>query len=264
MRFLLAELERVSEAVDDLQIRKGHSLSVISEPGFWERADRFSVLADAEYLDRLNAATKTAERLGGRLSRSLRPDGHANAELVELLANRVYVLDCALAGVVVDAPTDVFVGVRPSGADSDAGAQSFADQLAQMYAGWAKRRGMQLQRLDAPPGEHLLTVSGLGCGEILGSESGLHVLEHIDDERDGGKIVDREHVRVHVTDRAPGPQLGAARLARLARTALDQVEAPTVIVRRYRPGRAPLVRDSVRGYRTGRLERVLAGDFDLY
>jgi hypothetical protein len=28
--------------------------------------------------------------------------------------------------------------------------------------------------------------------------------------------------------------------------------------------RAPLVRDSVRGYRTGRLDRVLAGDFDLY
>jgi ATP-dependent Clp protease ATP-binding subunit ClpC len=27
---------------------------------------------------------------------------------------------------------------------------------------------------------------------------------------------------------------------------------------------APLVRDSVRGYRTGRLDRVLAGDFDLF
>ena len=36
------------------------------------------------------------------------------------------------------------------------------------------------------------------------------------------------------------------------------------VVRRYRPGKAPLVRDSVRGYRTGRLDRILAGDFDLY
>jgi ATP-dependent Clp protease ATP-binding subunit ClpC len=35
-------------------------------------------------------------------------------------------------------------------------------------------------------------------------------------------------------------------------------------VRRYRPGRSPLVRDTARGYRTGRLDRVLAGDFDLY
>jgi ATP-dependent Clp protease ATP-binding subunit ClpC len=35
-------------------------------------------------------------------------------------------------------------------------------------------------------------------------------------------------------------------------------------VRRYRAGESPLVRDAVRGYRTGRLDRVLAGDFDLF
>jgi ATP-dependent Clp protease ATP-binding subunit ClpC len=34
-------------------------------------------------------------------------------------------------------------------------------------------------------------------------------------------------------------------------------------VRRYRGTPSPLVRDSVRGWRTGRLERVFAGDFDL-
>jgi ATP-dependent Clp protease ATP-binding subunit ClpC len=36
------------------------------------------------------------------------------------------------------------------------------------------------------------------------------------------------------------------------------------VVRRYRPEPAPLVRDAVRGYRTGRLDRVLDGDFDLF
>jgi ATP-dependent Clp protease ATP-binding subunit ClpC len=36
-----------------------------------------------------------------------------------------------------------------------------------------------------------------------------------------------------------------------------------VIVRRYRDKPSPLVRDSVRGWRTGRLNRVLDGDFDL-
>jgi ATP-dependent Clp protease ATP-binding subunit ClpC len=40
--------------------------------------------------------------------------------------------------------------------------------------------------------------------------------------------------------------------------------AQQTVVRRYRPGRSPLVRDTARGYRTGRLDRVLAGDFDLY
>jgi ATP-dependent Clp protease ATP-binding subunit ClpC len=53
-------------------------------------------------------------------------------------------------------------------------------------------------------------------------------------------------------------------LARQASSDLDGAEAPAVVVRRYRPGRSPLVRDGVRGYRTGRFDRVLAGDFDLY
>jgi hypothetical protein len=35
------------------------------------------------------------------------------------------------------------------------------------------------------------------------------------------------------------------------------------IVRRYRLQPSPLVRDQ-RGWRTGRAERVLAGDFDLF
>jgi ATP-dependent Clp protease ATP-binding subunit ClpC len=155
----------------------------------------------------------------------------------------------------------VFVRVRPSGAE--ARPEGFADQIADMYAGWAKRRGMRLQRLDSP-GEHLFAVSGLGCGEILETESGLHVLEQVDEERDGERIVDREQIRVQVARRAPGPELGRASLTQQATSELDRVEPPAVVVRRYRPGRSPLVRDGVRGYRTGRIDRVLAGDFDLY
>jgi ATP-dependent Clp protease ATP-binding subunit ClpC len=49
----------------------------------------------------------------------------------------------------------------------------------------------------------------------------------------------------------------------LARTALDALPAPTTIVRRYRGEPSPLVRDSVRDWRTGRLDRVLLGDFDI-
>ena len=43
-------------------------------------------------------------------------------------------------------------------------------------------------------------------------------------------------------------------------------DAPTnpAVVRRYRLQPDPLVRDTARGYRTGRVERVLAGDFDLF
>jgi hypothetical protein len=57
---------------------------------------------------------------------------------------------------------------------------------------------------------------------------------------------------------------GEAELTRQAAEALAGAPAPAAtIVRRYRGTPSPLVRDAVRGWRTGRLERVLAGDFDL-
>ncbi len=228
--------------------------------------DRFALLGEAEYLDRLQAATRTAERLAVRLRRSVRDDGRANPKLVGLLAGRLYVLDRALAGIAASAPTDVFVHLRTSGPHRGTRPETepFAALLVEMYEGWAARCGMQAQRLDAPENEHLLAISGLGCGEILAAEAGLHVLEQVDEERDGAKVGDREQVRVLVLPRPEGPEAGAGSLARLARHAIVETATSTVVVRRYRPGRAPLVRDGVRGYRTGRLDRVLAGDFDLY
>jgi ATP-dependent Clp protease ATP-binding subunit ClpC len=262
--FLQTELARIVRAVDGLQERKSRALLAMSEPGFWDRSDRFTILADAEYLDRLEAATRTAERLGVRVARSVRPGGRANAELVELLSGRLYVLDRALAGIAAGAPKDVLVHLRASGADPGAEAEPFAALLSEMYVAWAGDRGMHVERLDAPSGEHLLSISGLGCGEILALESGFHVLQRVDEERDGAKVADRGHVRVLVIPRPEGPEAGAGSLARLALHRVEEAGPSTVVVRRYRPGRAPLVRDSIRGYRTGRLDRILAGDFDLY
>jgi ATP-dependent Clp protease ATP-binding subunit ClpC len=263
VRFVLAELARVSAAVDELQVRKGHALSLVSEPGFWEREDRFAILGEAEYLDRLEAATRTAGRLGTRVTRSAQGNGDANARLVGLLATRLYVLDGAIAGLVKSAPTQVFVQIRAAGAHPSMEADAFAALLAEMYVEWGRGRGMSIERLDSPASEHRFAVSGLGCGAILAPEAGLHVLEHVDEESDHARIADRQQVRVRVLPRPDGPvdELGA--FERLMRDAVDD-EASAVVVRRYRPGPAPLVRDSVRGYRTGRLDRVLAGDFDLY
>ena len=44
----------------------------------------------------------------------------------------------------------------------------------------------------------------------------------------------------------------------------SRLPSPNAVVRRYRTGPSPLVRDSARGYRTGNLDGVLAGEFDLY
>jgi ATP-dependent Clp protease ATP-binding subunit ClpC len=48
-----------------------------------------------------------------------------------------------------------------------------------------------------------------------------------------------------------------------ARQALAERVASNAIVRRYRAKPSPLVRDSVRDWRTGRLDRVLDGQFDV-
>ena len=49
-----------------------------------------------------------------------------------------------------------------------------------------------------------------------------------------------------------------------ARSAFADAALPAQVVRRYRDGPAPLVRDAVRNYRTGRYDRVLQGDFDVF
>jgi ATP-dependent Clp protease ATP-binding subunit ClpC len=214
----------------------------------------------------LQAAARTGERLGQRLTRSLRAGGTANADLVGLVASRVYVLDRALAGIESGAPREVFLLIRPSGqgaVDGEHGG-SFTSMLTEMYVGWADRCGMQVQVLDASSGERLLAVAGLGCGEILRQESGLHVLEHVDEERDGTPVVEREQVVVIVAGRSGSHETNGRSAATDARTTLASVGTPSLVVRRYRAGKSPLVRDGVRGYRTGRLERVLAGEFDLF
>ncbi|HEX6723718.1 MAG TPA: AAA family ATPase [Gaiella sp.] len=257
LQYVLSEARRVSGAVDALAPQKAGALAALGEPTFWETDGRFDVLAKAEYLDRLEAATKTANGLAARLERSLHTEGRAGTELVGMLAGRLHVLDCALDGLAAGDPYELFVEVRSQEPDT-----SFANRIAAMYEAWAAARGMQAERLDAAPGRHVLAVSGLGSWQILHHEAGLHVLEHA--AADDGHSGDRETARVTVAARDTRPAPDASGLADAARLALDSAPTANVVVRRYRSGPSPLVRDSVRGYRTGNFEQVLAGEFDLY
>src|SRR4029453_12437569 len=102
---------------------------------------------------------------------------------------RLYVLDNALAGIETDDATEVFVDVSPSGGPAGRGAEPFADQLAPMYLAWGERRGMSADRVQSEAGRHLLAVAGLGCMRILSDETGLHVLEHMEDRGRGDRGV---------------------------------------------------------------------------
>ena len=265
VRFVLAELERVDDAVEGAQGRKGHALSAISEPGFWERADRFELLAEAEYLDRLLAATRTADRLGARLHRSVRADGRANSDLVGLLAGRLYVLDRALEGIESGAPTEVFVHIRPAGGvrGGEPERSEFASTVAQMYVHGpiavectsscsTRRTARTFSPSPASAAARSSEQSRASTCSSTWTRSGMAVLSSTG-------------IRFRSSCRPAFPRRVTLRRRRpRGPTAIAGAEAPSVIVRRYRPGKAPLVRDSVRGYRTGRLDRVLGGDFDLY
>src|SRR5207248_3279489 len=122
--------------------------------------ERFGVLARIEYVDRVQAAFRTAEKLAARLSR-LQRNGHGSArEVVALLAERLYLLDRACAGGDASRPADAFVRIRAAGVDR--AGDEFAAQLQEMYEAWARRRGMRARRLWSDSGR-LLAVAGIGA-----------------------------------------------------------------------------------------------------
>lgn len=243
-------------------------LAMPSSEGFWERTDRFEVLGRAEYMDRIEAGSRSARSLMARLD----GDGAGQRQgwprnMVARLAQQMLLLEAAAEEAMTTGPRDGFVYVQagPDGPDR-AGEQEFARRIAGMYESWARQRGMRIAVLK-PPARNAadtvwLAVSGFSSFVSLAPEDGLHVLEWGSNAEGGVK---RVSVRVRVLPQPLVPARdGEAELTRQAAEALAGAPPPApTIVRRYRGTPSPLVRDAVRGWRTGRLERVFAGDFDL-
>ena len=253
---LAQELERLRPLVEAWGARKADALEGTREPGFWERDDRAETFAFVEYVDRLQAAWRTGERVAERLARG---KGRPTADAVRLLAQRLYLIERALAGLEERRAADAFLRVAPvaGSRDSDA-ARAFAAELAAMYERWAASRGMRFDRIESVDGGLVAGVVGLAAFTILAGEAGLHVLE----TPVSGQGYDRVSVRVTVAPRPFGlAAFGDVREA--AGRALRSAAQDQTVVRRYRRDPSPLVRDAVRGWRTGRIDRVLAGDFDV-
>jgi len=271
--FLGGVLERLQGQVEagEWRAKKATALEAMSSPAFWSSDDRFQVLGRVEYMDRIEAGIKTSSSL---LARLIGPGPgtrkHHAADLVRRLAQRLYLIQAALEGFRVEQPPDAYVrveGARDSLAEARE-TDAFASRVAAMYRGWAKKRGMTLEPMEEREGDDdhayrfLAAVSGYAAYPLLSAESGLHVLEVVE----GSRTTRRFKVRVDVAAQpeAPAPKEDGAHLA-LARKALSEAETsrPT-IVRRYREVPSPLVRDSRGGWRTGRIDHVLDGDFDLF
>jgi ATP-dependent Clp protease ATP-binding subunit ClpC len=267
--------ETLEEQVQAAEWRqaKEDSLAMTSEPGFWEDPNRFSVLGRVELLDRIDSGLASAGSLLARLEGGERGRrDRFSANLVKSLAMRLYLIERACTGFLAGRAQDAFLLIE-SGAEevlSDPEDGPFPGMLAQMYRNWASGRGMKTETLEKRGGEEgglsrlLLSVSGYGAYPILSGEDGLHVLER-PVTKGRASSFDRIKVRVRVVPQPDEPAgITHATPLEQARSALAAGGAgQLVVVRRYRSEPSPLVRDSSGGWRTGHLDRVLAGDFDL-
>ncbi len=281
---------------DEWRERKRTTLERQQEPGFWDSPQRFAVFGLIEQMDRIEAGVRSAASLFEKL-RGAPSSGRTRfaAEHAGRLALRLFVLEIAVADVREGRPLDAFVSIEAAdaGEPQRAAMAAFIARLAAMYGNWADRRGLKVEVLvdDAGgrgtetlaaaaaggaantaagtaavttasrPPRIVMAVSGLAAHTLLLPESGLHLFE---EPAAVGSGFDRVQVRVRV---APQPEVppadGSVGLRAQALSAVEAVPAAAQVVRRYRERPSPLVRDTVRGWRSGRIDRVYAGDFDL-
>lgn len=234
--------------------------AVMADPQIWSRADRFEIFTRLELMDRVKEAARTAERLSQRFKAVANRTSRSSRELASRLALQLHNLREGIEDVSARSPVDVLLRAVPT-LDNDANnphAEAWRTRLWAMYRNWADKRRMQWREFPSPDGKRLpiLHVTGFGAFRTLLQENGLHVLEDTGKE---GTV--RSVVRISIV---PGPtsELPSGKEYGTAAALLDANAGDPVIVRRYRDGPAPLVRD-VRGWRSGRLDKVLGGDFDL-
>jgi ATP-dependent Clp protease ATP-binding subunit ClpC len=264
---LISRYELVAEyvAAGGFHQEKTKALELTSMDGFWESPERFGLLGAIETMDRVEAGFKTASSMLDRLKKIAAGSGKKPVRLpkplVGRLAHQLYLLGTVCRDLQEGKPREAYLLLETS----DAGGGGFARKLSAMYRAWAERRGMRLEVLDetrggSDPYRFLCAVSGYGAHTILAPESGLHVLEEPEGE---GKHFHRHALRVQVAPQQDSPpERGHEKQAALKMMAASSEGTPE-IVRRYREQPSPLVRDNVRGYRTGHLDQVLSGDFDL-
>jgi ATP-dependent Clp protease ATP-binding subunit ClpC len=263
---LRAEYDRLRAAVegDAFKDKKHAALAMTSSPGFWSSPGRFKVLGHAEYLDRIESGLRTAGSLVERLvGLAERKGSFVPRHLISRLAQQLYLIGLASDDTEHSGEAFLLIEAGHGGGSAGLASNDFALRLGRMYRKWADKRGMRFEILEESDGEPyrlLCAVSGYAARSILAPEEGLHIFEV---PEPGGRSFKRRAARIRVV-RQPAEPAAGGELCRQAKRALDASSTDRLrIVRRYREEPSPLVRDSVRGWRTGRVDRVLDGDFDL-
>jgi ATP-dependent Clp protease ATP-binding subunit ClpC len=225
---------------------------------FWSRPDRHVTLARLALMDRVKTAAATAEGLRARLAKGTERTGKHSRELVARLALQLHLLNEGIRDTLESAPIEVALRIEPAmeKPSEHQATRAWCQQLLDMYRGWAGNRHMQLTTIaDGERNLPWLLISGFGAHRLLVQEIGLHVLEA---EEEKGRVAARVRLAV-----APLGDLAGGRLRAALAEAFARGPQPHQVVRRYRSEPSPLVRNMNGSWRTGKLDAVLRGDFDL-
>ncbi len=242
-------------ASPEWQALKDALTSRLSDPEIWQSEDRAGVFSRYQLMDRVLEARRTAERLQGRLETK---GGKISRELVARLALQLHLVRLGIDDVFTNAVDDVILSVDPAATGGDAsaeGVRKWCDQVRAMYRNWAAARHMQIREISPGPSRGpVFAIAGFGVLRTLTEEAGLHVLEAKDGTRPAARV------RVCA---APAELGNDARTIRSIDEALAKSAENAAVVRRYREDPDPLVRDARKGWRSGKLDAVLAGAFDV-
>ena len=256
---LAAVLEALgSEAWEKLKVQHAEKMQ---SPDFWTKPERFEILSHIALMDRVRAAAGTAEALRARLAKAPSRGGKSSKELIARLALQLHLTGEGIKDAFEEAPVETAITVETAldGGAENGDALDWRLELLDMYRGWAAARNMQISEVPGRAGDApILLISGFGAHRALDRETGLHVM----DTSDGGKNATRITARVRVAP-APAGELPATKLRVALAMGFAASAASNILVRRYRDGASPSVRDMKAGWRSGRLDAVLRGDFDL-
>ena len=262
---LVSELQRIDARLADENwcSLEASLVGAMGRQDFWHRPERFDVLSQYALIDRVKAAVGTARGLESRLSRSQGRGGRYSRDLVSRLALQLHVIQHGIDDALAGAPVEVVLAIQPvlDGAPDAAASARWCERVLEMYRRWASRRHMQWDEVPgaASSSPILAVVSGFGAARILAGEAGLHVLDYEAAGEESARAVARMSVAPTPAELPEAP--GEKRATLLS--ALNGAAVSSSVVRRYRLDSSPLIRDVMRGWRTGRQDLVLDGNFDL-
>ncbi len=253
------KLNELTGKIDDesLITTKDNLMLEMASNDFWSKPERYDVLTQIEFIDRFESGYETATSLFARLNNPEKERLSYDPKLIKKLAQRVYLLDKAISSYVKAEPQDAILKIEYNDTHRING-----KKIESMYKSWAKTRGMKIESIEESHNfddiSVIFSIAGFGAYSILNKETGYHIVEQSGTNE---KQTIKSKILVSVIPIEP-EDYGLRDLSPLIRR-FKKSSVPKN-VRRYKFGKSPIVKDLVSSWQTGKLEKVLNGNFDLF